>query len=413
MILPYFENLVSGIETKLRDLEGTDEPRARKRFALEIARLGVRLFGGREPVAWCGVLAPFDLLSAMGVTSCFAEFVGAMLASTGGVEPMLAATEGTGYSTDGCSYHRAVTGATQQGLMPRPDFLVATSAPCTGGLAMMENLARHFDKEMFVIHIPTRDEPDVVGYLAGQLRELVRFVEVRTGRPLDRRRLAEAMERTNRTRELLLEVYELARSRPSPARRRDLFNFGLVVSLLLGTETAVDVARTYRDEFARRVAAGVGGVPGERVRLMWLQNRIQFRSPVEQLLEQAGVAVVVDEFNTVTWDSIDPDDPFEGIARRTLSIPLCRPAQRRIDLLQRLARDYQVDGVINPCHWGCRQGTGMRGLVEEGMRQVGVPVLNLEVDCIDPRNFAPGQLVTRIEAFVELIEDRRGARDGG
>jgi len=31
--------------------QGTDEPRARKRFALEIARLGVRLFSGDQRIA--------------------------------------------------------------------------------------------------------------------------------------------------------------------------------------------------------------------------------------------------------------------------------------------------------------------------------------------------------------------------
>jgi len=33
-------------------------------------------------------------------------------------------------------------------------------------------------------------------------------------------------------------------------------------------------------------------------------------------------------------------------------------------------------------------------------------VLNLEVDCVDPRTFAEGQLRTRLEAFVEMIEGR-------
>jgi benzoyl-CoA reductase/2-hydroxyglutaryl-CoA dehydratase subunit BcrC/BadD/HgdB len=39
-----------------------------------------------------------------------------------------------------------------------------------------------------------------------------------------------------------------------------------------------------------------------------------------------------------------------------------------------------------------------------------VPVLNLEVDCIDERNFALGQLRTRVEAFVELLAARRASR---
>ena len=260
-----------------------------------------------------------------------------------------------------------------------------------------------------MIHIPQRTDQRGVDYLADQLRQMVAFVEHQTGEPLDPARLGRSMELTNQARELLVEVYRLLQARPGPARRRDLFNFGLVIALLLGSQTAVEIARTYRDELAVRVEQGVAGVPGERVRLLWLQNRIQFRSPVEQLFEQAGAAVVVDELNSITWDPIDPARPYEGLARRMLSLPLCGPVERRIQLLQRLARDHAVDGAVNPCHWGCRQGTGARGLIEHGLRQVDVPVLNLEVDCVDPRNFAPGQLATRIEAFVELLQQRSTA----
>lgn len=405
MILPYFENLVSGIEEKLRS--GPQDTVARKTLALEIARLGTRLFSGKERVAWCGVLAPFDLLHAMGVTSCFVEFVGAMLASTGTSEAFLGAAEQAGYAPDTCGYHRAVTGASLQGLMPTPDFLVATSAPCTGGLAVMENLARKYKRDLFVLDVPSDDGPEAVDYLADQIRAMTEFVTAHTGEPLDPARLRTAMERTNEARRLLVEAYGLAATVPSPARRRDLVNFALVEALLLGTETAVHVARVYRDEFARKVEQGIAGMAGERVRLMWLQNRIQFKNPVEGMLEQHGAAVVVDELNDINWDPLDPDDPYRGLARRMLSIPLVGPVERRIRSLRRLARTYHVDGAINPCHWGCRQGTGARGLVEDGLRSEGVPVLNLEVDCIDSRSFSAGQIQTRLEAFIEMLQERQ------
>ena len=40
----------------------------------------------------------------------------------------------------------------------------------------------------------------------------------------------------------------------------------------------------------------------------------------------------------------------------------------------------------------------------------GVPVLNLEVDCVDKRNFAEGQLRTRLEAFIEMLASRPQAQ---
>jgi benzoyl-CoA reductase/2-hydroxyglutaryl-CoA dehydratase subunit BcrC/BadD/HgdB len=408
MMQAYFENVVQSIEAKLG--AGTGDDIARRHLTLEIARLGLRLFSGKDRVAWCGVLAPFDVLNAMGVTSCFVEFVGAALAAGGAAALPLQEAEQAGYSTDGCGYHRAVTGATLQGIMPDPDFLIATSAPCTGGLAVIENLARHFRKDLFAIHVPQDRSEAGVAYLADQFRAMTDFVAGHTGEALDPARLRAAMENVNRVREILLEVYAYARTVPSPARRRDMINFGILIPLLFGTDAAVRVAEAYRDEFARKVKAGVAGIRGEQLRLLWIQNRIQFRNPVDEWLEeQFRAAIVIDELNDIDWEPIDPDDPYVGLARRALSIPLTSTAATRVRNLQRLAKLYHVDGAVNPCHWGCRQGTGIRGLVEMGLKEVGVPVLNLEVDCVDERNFAAGQVRTRIEAFMEMLLTQRAA----
>ncbi len=407
MMQSYFKTMAEGIEAKLQ--QAPAGPKARKTLVLETARLGARLFSGDSELAWCGVLAPFDLLHAMGVVPCFVEFIGASLASSGGVESLLQLAEQQGYSADGCSYHRSVTGAMLQGMMPEPKVVVGTSTPCSGGLAVMENVARLFDRELFVIHMPHRNDERSVQYLADQYRDMVSFVARQIGRDLDPQRLGQAIEHTNRARELLVEMYRLSRSVPSPARRRDLFNFAIVASLFLGTEAGVRIAQTYRDEFAAAIAARDAVQPRESVRLIWLQNRIQFRSPVESLLgDEFGASVVIDELNDIQWEPIDPDDPYEGLARRALSVALTGPVQHRIDSLKRLVQEHQVDGAINPCHWGCRQGAGARGLVERELRQLGVPTLNLEVDCVDPRQFSEGQVRTRLEAFVEMLQARCG-----
>ncbi len=399
----YFKNLESGLSAAIQN--GQSSPR--KLYALEIARLGARLYSGVDMVSWCGIYAPFEILNAMGVTSCFVEFIGAMVASTGTVGPMIEETDHIGYSSDACSYHRAVTGAAIKGLMPVPAFLVGSTSPCTGGVAVIENLAAHFKKPLYLLQIPQDFTENNIRYLASQFRDMAAFIKKSTGVVLDNAALTTSVKNSNRARELLLEIYRLAASRPSPVSSKDLANFGIVLSLLFGTEEAVRLAESYRDEFSRRVQAGKSGVPKEKIRLLWIQNRIQFKHPIETMLaDEYGAAIVCDELNDVTWDPIDPDDPYEGIARRCLSIPFNGTIENRVKHLQKLAKDYAIDGAINPCNWGCRQGTGARGLIEEGLKKVGVPVLNLEVDCVDSRKFTEGQFRTRIEAFMEMLDQR-------
>ncbi|MDP7114207.1 MAG: 2-hydroxyacyl-CoA dehydratase family protein, partial [Myxococcota bacterium] len=216
MILPYFEDVVRGVEAKL-GAAGPGDPVARKRLTLELARLGVRLFDGQHQVAWCGIATPYDLLAAMDVTPCFVEFVGATLSSTGMAGPMLEAAEQSGFPTDSCAYHRAVLAADEAGLMPDADLVVGTSLPCSGGMAVIEQLAHRHAWPLMLVHVPPEEGEVAQAYLTEQYRSLVTFVEERTGRPLDPARLRETVERSNRTRELLVEVYALAGAVPTPA----------------------------------------------------------------------------------------------------------------------------------------------------------------------------------------------------
>jgi len=402
MMLQYFENVVNGVEAKLA--AGGQEFVARKKLTLEMARLGQRLYDGRHRVAWCGIAVPYDLLAALDVTPCFVEFVGASLATGGMVAPLLEAAEQAGFSTDSCSYHRSVLAADAAGLMPEPDFLIGTSCPCSGGLGVIQEIARRHDKDLYVIHVPPDGGEEAVAYLADQYRGMVAFVEEHLGTRMDPEHMAAALTTSNAVRERLIDLYELAAAIPSPARRRDMVNVGITLPLISGTEAGLAVADAYRQEFAAKIAARAEGAPREPVRLMWLQNRIQFRTSLEeQLATEFDAHVVADELNDVTWDAVDPADPYEGLARRALTFPLMLSAQRRVEHLAEMARRYDIDGVINPCNWGCRQGTGTRGMVQQGLREHGIPVLNLEVDCVDQRNYAEGPLRTRLEAFVEML----------
>ena len=401
MMYEHFDNTVKGIQDKLnQDPEGIN---ARKKYVLELSRLGRKLYSKNETIAWCGVTAPFDLLSSMGVTSCFVEFVGAMLASTQTAGFFFEEAEDEGFATDSCAYHRAVMGAVLKNAMPEPDFIIGTSSPCTAGLAIVENFAHQYKKDFFVLNVPQNYTKDAIKYLSNQVEELVGFVSGHTKKPLSKEKLNLALENFNLSSQLLKDIYELAKTKPSPVDSRLLRDFGVVMALLMGTKTGVDICQAFKDELNHRIKTGRHHASKEKKRLMWIQNRIQYPFPMDNMLDDLGAKIVVDELNNVTWEPMDTDNPYESIAKRMISIPFSMSTSERIKTMQNLALEYQIDGAINPCHWGCRQGTGARGLISKGMQDINVPVLNLEIDCVDSRNLAKGQIETRVEAFMEML----------
>jgi benzoyl-CoA reductase/2-hydroxyglutaryl-CoA dehydratase subunit BcrC/BadD/HgdB len=401
MMYDYFNNMVDGLSQKL--LQDPDGINAKKKYALEIAKLGKKLYTQDEKIAWCGVMAPFDLLGTMGVTSCFVEFVGAMLASNETAPLFIQEAEDSGYAPDSCAYHRAVTGAMLKNVMPEPDFIIGTSSPCTAGLAVMENMAKQFKKDFFILNVPQNNSKGSIKFLTEQLEEMVRFVSKHTKQPLSMEKLGVALELFNESSLIIKDIYNLAKQSPSPVDNKFLKDFSIVVSLIMGTKKGLEVCQAFKNELIDRIESNKIDPSKEKIRLMWIQNRIQYKFPIEKMLEDLGAKIVVDELNNVTWEPMDPDNPFESIAKRIISFSFSRDINTRITHMQTLAREYKLDGAINPCHWGCRQGTGVRGLMAKGLKDVNVPVLNLEIDCVDSRNLAKGQIETRLEAFAEML----------
>jgi benzoyl-CoA reductase/2-hydroxyglutaryl-CoA dehydratase subunit BcrC/BadD/HgdB len=401
MMYEHFDNVVKGITEKIN--QDPDKIHARKKYVLELSELGKRLYSQNERIAWCGVLAPFDLLNSMGVTSCFIEFVGALLSANQVASVFIEEAEDSGFATDSCAYHRSVMGAVLQNAMPEPDFIIGTSSPCTAGLAVMENFAKQYKKDFFILNVPQNYSKDAVKFLTGQIEEMTRFISVHTNEPLSREKLSIAFDYFNQSTILLKDIYKLAKTKPSPVDNNLLKDFGTVISLLMGTQQGVEVCQAFKDELNHRIETLQHTESKEEIRLMWIQNRIQYPFPINSMLHDLGAKIVVDELNDVTWEPMDPENPFESIAKRMLSIPFSLNSSERIKHMQKLATEYKIDGAINPCHWGCRQGTGIRGLISKGLQEIDVPVLNLEIDCVDSRNLAKGQIETRVEAFMEML----------
>nr|MDO8119094.1 2-hydroxyacyl-CoA dehydratase family protein [Candidatus Sigynarchaeota archaeon] len=337
MLKTYFADLESGLSKKLQQ-----KVTARRMFIHEIARIGTKMFNPDWATGWTTVFVPFEILTSMGVSGMFVEFIGAMLAGASISRPYFERAENDGYSTDGCSYHRTIIGAAKEGLLPEPDVLIAASFPCNGGVKAIKRIGEIYNKNVFIINTPYDFSEKSVEYLVNQYKLMIEFIEKETGHALDEDKLKSAIQYNNEGRRYLLEANELCKNIPSPANFDDWKNFVIYV-LLASTKEGVAVAKAYRDELHERVEKGITGVPGEKHRLLWIQNRIQFKNDLIDVLEKQYKAnVVIDELNYVYWDELSDRDPIRSLATRFLQHPLVGPAQRRFDYLTRMAREFKI-----------------------------------------------------------------------
>lgn len=397
----YFTETVNGISEKLKE-----KKTGRRLLAYQVARLGKRVFERKDPLVWVNVTVPFEIVNCFPVVSIYSEFVGAVLSGAQMAAPYLEKAEAAGYPTDLCSYHRALLGASLGELLPQPVGALSATVPCDGGVKGVGEIAHLSKVPMLTLNVPETATDEGVKYLAGKLEESTRFLAEVSGAPFDKELLRTNIEKSNKTAEILKRVYAFSGQVPAPLTHKDLKNFQIVMLPLLGTDEGIEIGETFEKEFTDRVKNKTGGIENEKIRLLWIQNRIQFPNELlDHIAVNYGANIVWDELNEIYWDPIDPDDPFIGLAKRLIQSPLGGDFPLRLSTLANRSKQYSIHGAIHPCHWGCRQSLNARKLFAKALEDVGVPMMTLDVDCVDQRSFSPGQLLTRLEAFCEMLKE--------
>ncbi|MBN2490006.1 MAG: 2-hydroxyacyl-CoA dehydratase [Planctomycetes bacterium] len=127
---------------------------------------------------------------------------------------------------------------------------------------------------------------------------------------------------------------------------------------------------------------------------------------VVELIERAGGAVVVQEACTGVKPQVEnvaeDGDPLRAVALKYFHLPCScfTPNEGRFELLDRLATDYRVQGVVDAIWLACHTYNVESLRVRQWARDRGLAFLKVETD------YSPSdteQLRTRIESFLEMI----------
>ena len=377
------------------------------RIKTETLRVLDRGFQRGSLAVLSGFLAPSEIFHVYGATPMFTEFLAPMLAASDLAPRVLETTREAGFSRDTCTFHLSVLGAALQGYLPDYSLLVGTSHLCDGQSKSLEELARRSGSGYSLLDVPQQDGPAARQYLAEQLREVEDRLVGLSGYRAGRKDWERVFALSNETRELLLEVNRLRRREGCPLYGKEAFTFGVLSLMLLGTPFLRDRCREMVGYLRRHGGAPEGAPP---YRILWLlAYPYHRRNPIPWLEEECGVRAVADELSHVFWEPLDPDRPHESLAAKMLANPNLGPVEGRLEMVRKLAREAEVEGVVHYSHSGCRQGNGGVRPVMDTVRDMGLPFVELHGDCIDRTQFGWGQMRTRLEGFLELMARNRRA----
>jgi len=346
------------------------------------------------------IFMPCELLHAMGIQPMFPEGLSAYLACTGCQRVFGEAAEAADVPETFCSYHKTMLGAAETGVMPRPLLIANTTLACDANQLSFRAMAEFYQVPHVVIDIPKETGEDAVEYVAGQLRSLTRRLEELCGRKLEEAALRETVERSQRTLETYRRYLSLRGGVSMPATMTGEMCSMIADHIMLG--------RPESEEYMRRLLHAVETAKPRderKKRIYWMHTYPNWQDSMKGILESGDRCELVGaDLGTDSLTRMDPEKPYESMARRVVNSLCNGPSLRRIEAALQGAREARADGVILFCHWGCKQTLGMAQTAKQTLEAAGVPTLVLDGDGCDARNVADGQMVTRVNAFLEQLE---------
>jgi benzoyl-CoA reductase/2-hydroxyglutaryl-CoA dehydratase subunit BcrC/BadD/HgdB len=321
-----------------------------------------------------------------------------------GSELMIACEE-QGFSRDICSFHRMELGFSAQDANPRGDLYICSSYYCHGKAKAHEAAARREGAPHYFFEAPTRRTESARVYVETQLREIAEILERLTGKQLDMGRFKECIRMSNRARANLVEINELMKLKPCPWEAKKAALLALGGAVFWGSPVLVEVTDRLKEEIQERAASGA--TRPERFRVLWSPWYPVQPTVIPAFMRDNQISMVMAETADIWRPALDENHPFESLAQMVLDNYMLRTTQERAERLTTLAGEYQVDGLVHFGTVACyHENTAFR-VIADAMARQGLPVLDLDGDMTDERNYSEQRTTGKLEAFLEIMAANR------
>lgn len=372
---------------------------------------------GAKPVAWVTSGAPVELLRAFDFYTIYPENHGALCGAQRLGPEYCGIAEDHGYHQDLCSYARidlghALSGKTPVGKLPRPDLLFASNNICQTVLYWYRILAHRLKVPLLLFDTPynfkdIRDQD--ISYMVDQLKEMIPVLEKVSGKSFNDETFGRVIHSAKEASLTWGKILKTMRHRPAPMTIFDAFIHLAPIVSLRGLPVAEHYYQALLAELDERIDQGVGALRHETKRLMWDNIAIWYKvRDFSNLFAERGMNFVTATYTNAwaeTSAQMDVEKPFESMARTYAQVILNNSLNHRLALMERLIRDYQVDGLVIHSARSCKPySVGQYDLKRILMERLEIPSVVIEADITDFRAYSEEQTRTRLEAFFETLE---------
>ena len=320
-----------------------------------------------------------------------------------------------------CSLQQIRNGGLAKGIIPVPDLVTGSSYFCDMGSKADELLHEKYGHRAIYIdgsmdsrwgEYPNY-QPERVEFMGTQLNKLFDTVKEVIGAEVNAEAWDRAMDTSRALYGVLGRLTRLMMADPLPV---SYVTAGLALQLTAGSTgrsmtEGPEAVSTLCDEVEKRVDQGIGVVEKGAPRVLLLIA--PFSDPsIIHMMEDAGLAITSGIF-TVPGKKHPPTTYTtlgEIRAEREMRDGFYHSNFGTAKRVEEAVRDLKVDGVLWGYLYNCRPLAETSHTIKKWVEETtAVPVLSLEIDAYDSRNYSAAALRTRVEAFAEMLRARKAS----
>lgn len=389
-----------------------------------------KAYSSRYPVAYGSLFLPFELFHALGLAPFLPEVIGGFTGGLGLADRTLKEASSRWYTPDLCTFHRSASGAVEMDLFPEPDFIICTNIACDAAQKTFYIDANKFGikDRFYLIDVPYKKNEGSIKLLAKQLENISADIAAKMNKKIDMEKFASVIDYSNKFRDWALKANDVRKKLLFYPKYFNGLNFILPFHGLAGTKEAADLYRNVYlelNEFLKvqeSIFRNTGNYkPGKMFKgrkipcvdnlkksrkILWMHLKPYYKNSIFTMLEENNYKIVFEEISNVYWPRLDPEKPFESLAVKMLSNPLNGSIENRVNAILKMALDYGIDGAVLFAHWGCRHSNGGARILKDSLKNIGIPLLILDGDCLNKNNSSEGQISTRLQGFIEIVDSR-------
>jgi (R)-2-hydroxyisocaproyl-CoA dehydratase alpha subunit len=375
-----------------------------------------------KPIAWSTSIAPQELLETMGIHVVYPENHAAAIGARKCAQEFINEAEGRGYSVDTCSYARVNLAyleirESDAGNIPLPDFIFCCNNICNTVIKWYENIAKELNIPMILFDMPFNHAPEVteqnINYMKAQIYHAITELEGITGNKFDYDRLNEVMEISVETAKWWKKATALAITKPSPLNGFDLFNYMAAIVCMRGKQEGLELFKLWYNELNSKAKLKIGPWKEgeEQYRVMWDGIACwPYLSDTYKVLKKYGINMVTSTYPDSWYIVYDAGD-IGGMMKAYSSIYVNRNLDFGVNKIVELVKDFQLDGIIYHSNRSCKFMDFRQYEVQRRVeKSTGIPSVIFDGDQTDPRAFSLAQYETRIQALVEMMQERKARK---